>query len=112
MFGMTLVGEKYLTLLESELQFYRNKFDAERERADRLHDQLLTVHGLEPATVTMINENEAKRAQVSDALGEQQRQLSELYAESVPEMLGDDEYAELGLPPDLAQEAAVFSKTE
>lgn len=86
------VNRKYLSLLESELAYYRRIAESERARADRLHDALLVVHGELPATDTVIQASHDKSTAIANAVLSQQKQMAEMFSEAA------DEHADL-IPP-------------
>jgi hypothetical protein len=90
-------NKKYVSLLESELAHYRALFEAERARADRLHDSLLVMHGELPATDTVIVEKRRKKTDNDDDLLRQQKETIELFAEAA------DEHSDL-IPPGMLEQ--------
>lgn len=79
-----------LALAEKELDFYRAKFEAEKERADRAVDALVMAMGREP-----ISEATGKlREPYSAVIKEMQEQTKEIFADVSDSILQDAEISE------------------
>ena len=94
---LTIVSGKYLRNLEKELDYWRARADAERERADRIQDQLMAVNGYEPATETVRVAHQELNEKAEQDRAEQMRQMQEMFAESIE----DAESGGLELPSEL-----------
>ena len=79
------------------MAYYRERYDAERERADRLQDAMLAMHGQEPVTDTVLSERSDLQARQQSARNEREKQLAEMFAESLEEVQQDG----LELPDEL-----------
>ena len=100
----TVVQKKYLELLEKELAYYRDKFESERSRGDRLSDGLLIRNGELPVT-DLVKGDQAKLiadAKAEDAL--RQKELNEMFGEAMEETAVDNEGNPIALPEELAEE--------
>lgn len=93
------VSKRYLSLLEKEVAYWREKADQERDRADRLHDALLTQCGQLPVTEVVRQEVSERRSAQESAQDRHQNELQEMFAESLEE-------GGVELPPDLQADAA------
>lgn len=88
---MPFVSKRYLNMLEKELVYWRERADQERERADRLHDGLLTQCGQLPVTEVVRHESVERRAAAEEMFDQHKRELDEMFAEIVnPEELPDE----------------------
>lgn len=101
MFGLTIVSQRYLEMLDKELAYYREKAEQEQRRADRLHDQLLASNGWEPTTETVRQEQKEDASERDAQFKQHQQNLIEMFAESL------DDFGEEGLelPAELQEDA-------
>jgi len=96
-----VVQSRYLNMLENELAYYRDKFESERSRGDRLSDGLLIRNGELPVT-DLVKGDQAKAVQDSkEEFDKRQKELAEIYGEAMAETEADG----LELPEELQEEA-------
>ncbi len=95
------INRKYVEMLERELEYWRSRAETERRRADRLHDQLLVMHGQMPATETVLDEEREAANKERDRYAQE---MAEIYLEETEER--DDD---LALPVDIQEAAASFA---
>lgn len=90
--------QAYVTKLESLIDLERERYEAERRRADRLQDTLSTQAGLPPATETVLGERALADAAATEEGKKMARQMKELFSEQTGVL-----HDELGfeLPPQL-----------
>lgn len=96
-----VVQARYLEMLESELKYYRNRSDSERNRADRLSDSLLIRNGELPATDLVQGDQAKLQADEELEFTKRQAELVEIYGSAMEEM--EDQGLELA--PEVAAEA-------
>jgi hypothetical protein len=94
-----LISKRHYNLLESELEYYRKLARQERERADRLHDLLLTHSGMPPTTDTVLESKKKFSSELEQARKEQEMQLAEMFSETM------DSHSDLDLPSELREDA-------
>lgn len=106
MFGLKLYQRKYVERLESELAYYQNLFSQERERGDRLTDQLLVNNGALPATETVRSEMREIRKSQAPSLDEQQKYLQEIASDMLSTSETEEEYDAMFSEPEDEPETA------
>lgn len=96
MFGFKWVHESELKLteerltdlrnmmnrMESEVSYWRDRADDERQRADRISDADRLDRGLNEVSATVLTEKKAKSVQVDEELRTHQTELAEMFSES------------------------------
>lgn len=80
---MPFVTKRYLELLESQVEEFKKLWQEERERADRLHDELLAQRGLNPATQIGIVTQQRKEAEEEERTKTMRKEMAELFGEQV-----------------------------
>jgi uncharacterized membrane protein YcjF (UPF0283 family) len=78
---MAWISKRELELRDKQLAEMTRLFELERERADRLQDQLLLLHGHEPITPVVRTERAAKQAQESEEFKSRQEQMQEIFSD-------------------------------
>jgi hypothetical protein len=105
---------KFLTndsykLLQDELAFWRQAYERERDRADRLQDSILQNQGLPPVSEPGRSDVRAlakKRAGIADS-------LKELFSEEMGQLeLTDEEKSELNVLGKAVENAPVAEEVE
>jgi hypothetical protein len=107
-----VVQNRYLAMVEKELAYYRDKFESERSRGDRLSDGLLIRNGELPVTDLVKGDQEKL---VADALAEsalRQKELNEMFGEAMEETAVDDEGNPIELPEELQEETKKLTETK
>lgn len=69
--------------LERQVEYWQQRADDERERADRVADALNLQNGLPEVTSTVKRERKAAKEEVKQDDLQQERQIAEMFAESV-----------------------------
>lgn len=78
-----VVQKRYLGMLETELAYYRDKFDGERKRGDRINDELLQRTGSLPVSDLGIREKSEAEEQMKESIVIMQAQMAEIYGDGV-----------------------------
>jgi ribosomal 50S subunit-associated protein YjgA (DUF615 family) len=95
---------KYVTFLENEVNYYRDKFDAERARADRANDTLLQALGQLPTTDTVISEQEIRTTKFEKARKTQEEQMAEIFGETLESVEQQQANVNALFPPEAIEE--------
>ena len=97
----------YILKLEGLIDLERERYEAERRRADRLQDTLSTQAGLPPATETVLGERALADAAAAEEGKKMARQMKELFSEQTGVL-----HDELGfeLPPQLKEGVEAMMK--
>lgn len=72
-----------LERMESELHYWRDRADEERNRADRLNDVVMQQNGLPEVTELRVREGKEKIEQGRAELEKRQEELSEMFSDSL-----------------------------
>lgn len=80
------VSRKLYELTERELTYYRDRYEREKDRADRAVDSLVQWCGREPISAPSREIASAQR----NAYDEMQRQVNEIFAEVMESASGED----------------------
>jgi hypothetical protein len=80
------VSRKLLDLTERELTYYRDRYEREKDRADRAVDSLVQWCGREPISAPSREVVSAQR----NAYDEMQKQVNEIFAEVMDSANGED----------------------
>lgn len=84
------VSRKLYELTERELTYYRDRYEREKDRADRAVDSLVQWCGREPISAPSREVVQSQR----NAYDEMQRQVNEIFAEVMESASGADESAQ------------------
>jgi len=93
-------AKEYAAKCERLLEHERARIDAERERADRIADSLFQSQGLPATSTTVVSEQKKQTADFVDKVQDFQKQLGEIYGETMDEMVMDGAEA---LPEELVE---------
>jgi hypothetical protein len=96
-------ANKLIERLNREVEYYRRRYDEALERSDRQLDGILAQSGLPEVTATTKRENSEREEKAKTIIDEHERELKEMFSESLNEM---EEYDSLVLPDELKVEAA------
>jgi len=102
-----VVQSRYLLMLEKELAYYRLRSDQERERGDRLNDQMLVRNGEMPVTALGVGDLRETIQKQKDEWEKQQKELGEIYGDAMEEVEQDG----LALPKELDEAAQKLLKS-
>ena len=83
-------SKEYARKCESLVDHERARIDSERERADRLGDAVLQSQNLPAASSIVVAEQKSADAERSAKHAEYQRELTEIYGESMEELTADE----------------------
>ena len=83
-FGLRLITDSEYKLLIEQRDSALTLFTAERQRSDRLIDQVISMSGNEPVG----DEYQQQKKQAESAFAAQQRELSEIYEDTAAQVLG------------------------
>src|SRR5271168_660241 len=78
--------QDYIAKAESLVDRERERADDERARADRLTDSYLQANGLPATTATVIAEQKESQAIIDENFKKVQRELEEIYGETMDEV--------------------------
>jgi hypothetical protein len=82
-------AKEYIRKCEALIEHERSRIDAERERADRTTDALLQQNGLPATTATVRRELEIAEAEANEKRADYQKELYEIYGESMDDLIDD-----------------------
>lgn len=83
---MKILSDREHSFLLSQIEFWQGRADAERERADRAVDTLMSVAGQLPISDLGLTAHKEKVERVENVLAEERKTLSEIYAEQIGEL--------------------------
>lgn len=72
--------------LDRLIEYWQERAEAERIRADRQLDSLLQQNGLPPVSETVNNEIHERRKVTDEQITEQEKFMAEMFSESVQDM--------------------------
>ena len=70
--------------LEKEVDYWREKFEQEKNRADRVNDKLTETAGFGPVSELGIGEAEKLRKEYERMMKQSQRESAEMFADDIP----------------------------
>lgn len=73
-----------IALLRDEIRYWRDKFEKEQERADRVNDRLMESHGFAPVSETGIKEADGLKRQYEELMKNYTKQNTEMFADEIP----------------------------
>lgn len=87
---VTLISKKHLSYLEKEVEFWRKRADLERERADRLADQVLILNGQPAMSDTVRSEQLLQANQYAAEHSKIQKQMDAIFADINADVMGGE----------------------
>jgi hypothetical protein len=78
---MAWISKRELELRDRQLAEMTRLFELERERADRLQDQLLLLHGHEPITPVVRTERATQKKHENEEFARRQSEMQEIFSD-------------------------------